>query len=316
MSSVTMIDRGTPPTVSQAKRALHAVSQAAGTPEPGAWAFYLGGPEHNHGNGSLYKNSLLDDLEALGVALLPIYVGLQENLSHKRGVQDAEAAMQLNDGFRNRNTIVVADIERRGSDPDIHAAVRYVDGWTETLHAGGLRAMAYCPFNLAALLGRDGDPKPDAIWVSRFRSDSADPSRRAEQIPGVDDDTFVGQRAWQYCGDITLDKPSGGINVDISIIHKAVLSGSPAGVKVAQPHPHPTGKRAPAGLPRIPKQRVHVVQPQDTVFGLETELNLEHGSLFAANKDVIEAAAKAHGHTDSEHGALIFPGTTLVIPKA
>lgn len=36
--------------------------------------------------------------------------------------------------------------------------------------------------------------------------------------------------------------------------------------------------------------------------------------IYAANKDVIEAAAKAHGKSNSDNGHWIYPGTTLTIP--
>jgi hypothetical protein len=36
---------------------------------------------------------------------------------------------------------------------------------------------------------------------------------------------------------------------------------------------------------------------------------------YKENKDLIEAAAKAHGYSDSDGGGRIWPGTQLVIPS-
>jgi hypothetical protein len=92
LSTFTMIDVLTAPSHDKAMKALTAASQAAGTTAPGAWAFYLGGPAHNRGRGSTYTNDLLDQLEASGVVLLPIFVGRQRDLSHDRGVADVASA--------------------------------------------------------------------------------------------------------------------------------------------------------------------------------------------------------------------------------
>ena len=89
MSTFTMIDVSTAPTHDKAMKALAAATAAAGTTAPGAWAFYLGGPAHNRGRGSTYTNDLLDQLEASGVVLLPIFVGRQRDLSHDRGVAES-----------------------------------------------------------------------------------------------------------------------------------------------------------------------------------------------------------------------------------
>jgi len=37
-------------------------------------------------------------------------------------------------------------------------------------------------------------------------------------------------------------------------------------------------------------------------------------ALFNANAKLLDTEARAHGHPDSNHGGLIFPGVTITIP--
>src|SRR3954447_9797157 len=327
-----MIDVSTAPTHDKAMKALAAATSAAGTTAPGAWAFYLGGPAHNRGRGSTYSNELLDQLEASGVVLLPIFVGRQRDLSHDRGVADVAAALVLHKQFRSRNTMIVADIERGTSDRDPMAAVRYVEGWTEALHAKGLLAMAYGSHNLAADLAAHASPAPDAIWVARYRSHEADSRHQPHDIPGVPNNSFVGRRAWQYGGafrDHPTDKKetlarAAGLVCDISSVHAAVFDGAkatknPATKKTTKAPTKTTTKTAKgAGKPATPKapHGLHVIVPGDTLFGLEDHFGLAHGRLFEVNRAVLDAAARKHGHQDSGKGHFIFPGTRLVVPTS
>ncbi len=333
MSTFTMIDVSTAPTHDKAMKALAAATKAAGTEAPGAWAFYLGGPAHNRGRGSTYTNDLLDQLEASGVVLLPIFVGRQKNLSHDRGVADVADALVLHKQFRSRNTMIVTDVERSTSERDPMAAVRYVEGWTAALHAKGLQAMAYGSFNLAADLAKHANPAPDAIWVARYRSHEADTKHQPHDIPGVPNNSFVGRRAWQYGGafrdhpDDKKETPAraAGLVCDISSVHAVVFDGvktakktAKGAVKTPTKTPSKTTKKATGPTPVKPKPLagVHVVVSHDTTFGLEDHFGLRHGSLFAANSKVMDAAARQHGHADSQRGRFIFPGTRLVIPAS
>lgn len=64
---------------------------------------------------------------------------------------------------------------------------------------------------------------------------------------------------------------------------------------------------------------IHTVQPGDTLWSLAKK---HYGSgakctrIYDANKDVIEAAARAHGKSNSSNGHWIWPGTVLTIPDA
>ena len=69
----------------------------------------------------------------------------------------------------------------------------------------------------------------------------------------------------------------------------------------APPAPVPTGMRA------------YVVIAGDTLSGIAEKLHLSnwHGDLYQPNMATIEAAARAHGHPDSNGGNLIWPGEVL-----
>jgi hypothetical protein len=319
MSTLTMLDRSQAPPSTTAVKALAMASKAAGTPGPGAWAFYLGGPGHNGGRGSTYTNALLDALQKKGVKLLPIYVGRQRNLSRARGIADAQDAMRLNREFGSRNTMIAADIEGHTSEKNPAAAVEYVNGWTETLHAAGLRSMVYGSFQLGADLGKHASPQPDAVWIARYRAHQPERQRDPHNIPGIPAQAFAkaGQRAWQYAAefkDHPTDKKATrcdieGINVDVSAIDAEVFGTAPIATSAAVPPPviptQPTARRA---------TRTHVIQAGETLTGLERRLQLKRGSLFAANQKVLDAAARKHGKADSAHGNLIFPGVVITLP--
>lgn len=55
----------------------------------------------------------------------------------------------------------------------------------------------------------------------------------------------------------------------------------------------------------------------DTLWGIAAK-KLGNGakwtSIYAANSNIIEAAAQAHGKSNSDHGHWIYPGTVLTIP--
>ena len=322
MPFLTMLDRSQAPTVPKARKALEIASKAAKTPLPGAWAFYLGGPAHNKGKGSTYTNDVLDGMAGHGILLLPIFVGIQGNLSHARGVSDAKAAMKLNKTFRSRNDMLVADIERHTSDADPQAAVRYVEGWTETLHAAGLRSMAYGSFNLAIDLGKSASPQPDAIWVARFVATKPEPGHDPHVIKGVPDSSFKkrGRRAHQYGGAAgNVACTVNGLNVDVSIVDSEIF-GAAGGHAAAPPTGLPPKKGAKAVTPPAPpvvggpRPKTVTIKPGDTLTQLAARVGVSVASLLNTNRAILDAAAQAHGHPDCDKGNLIFPGVVITVP--
>ena len=65
------------------------------------------------------------------------------------------------------------------------------------------------------------------------------------------------------------------------------------------------------------KKKTYTIKSGDTLWGISTKY---YGSgnkwqtIYKANKNTIEAAAKKHGYGSSNGGNWIFPGTTLTIP--
>jgi hypothetical protein len=53
------------------------------------------------------------------------------------------------------------------------------------------------------------------------------------------------------------------------------------------------------------------VRSGDTLIGIGNKLHLDWHTLYNNNKAVIEAAARSHGHSSSDGGHWIFPGTIL-----
>lgn len=62
-----------------------------------------------------------------------------------------------------------------------------------------------------------------------------------------------------------------------------------------------------------PTKRTYTVVKGDTLSSIARKLKIaDWHSLYNTNRAVIEAAAKAHGHSSSNNGNLIYPGTKLV----
>jgi nucleoid-associated protein YgaU len=51
-----------------------------------------------------------------------------------------------------------------------------------------------------------------------------------------------------------------------------------------------------------------------TAIGARQSPKVSATSLYNKNKTKIEAVAKSHGYSSSDHGHWIFPGTVLTIP--
>ena len=64
--------------------------------------------------------------------------------------------------------------------------------------------------------------------------------------------------------------------------------------------------------------RIAIVKNRDSLATVSQKCYGTTGrwyDIYKANKDLIESAAIAHGYTDSDGGARIWPGTQLVIPS-
>lgn len=100
--------------------------------------------------------------------------------------------------------------------------------------------------------------------------------------------------------------PSGLVTYTLAQLEAAQVCGllaitAPVATPPPPPPPAPTGYRA------------YTVVRGDTLSEIVEKLHLGYGwhSLYQQNMGVIEAAARAHGHPNSDGGNLIFPGETL-----
>jgi LysM repeat protein len=227
-ASIIMLDKAVPVHAGE----LSALIKASGAK---AWGFYLGGAGHFHDR-SQYTKASLDAMAAAGLHLVPIYVGEQKNLSRARGVADGTKAIQRTKAMGNRSKLLVADVERRASDPNKAAAVAYMRGWTETVRKAGFKSGFYGAFEIAAMLD---DAGADFIWPARYViSGGVDKNRRqvqatprntwptdARACKGIPKAHFAapGRRAWQFLGDVGL----AGVPIDVSVVDAAVFAAAP-----------------------------------------------------------------------------------------
>lgn len=73
--------------------------------------------------------------------------------------------------------------------------------------------------------------------------------------------------------------------------------------------PPPPGKKPPP-----PKTTTYTVRSGDTLNLIASRYHVDEPALYSTNSGVIEATAKAHGFSSSDHGHWIFPGEVLKIP--
>ena len=82
------------------------------------------------------------------------------------------------------------------------------------------------------------------------------------------------------------------------------------------PAPRPA-TTAPAATTVAKKQIKHTIKSGDTLWAIAKKYlgnGNKYTTIYAANKTVIENAAKKHGRSSSQNGHWIYPGTVLTIP--
>lgn len=90
-----------------------------------------------------------------------------------------------------------------------------------------------------------------------------------------------------------------------------VLTFAPRPIAIPVAPPKVAAKPAPKPVARRPAVRTHTVRSGDTLWAIAG--GLKWPALYARNASVIEAAARAHGRSNSAGGHWIYPGTVLVL---
>jgi hypothetical protein len=131
----------------------------------------------------------------------------------------------------------------------------------------------------------------------------------------TNDEASVIRQAWAFEG-----KPPGGpsfINLGTGSSTPGTTTPPPVTIPPGEipPIPVPSPKPAPAPAPKPRTQPVgHWPAWDGSLTGIANHYHVSEPALYQRNKDTIEAAAHAHGHSSSNNGNLIFPGTLLIIP--
>jgi len=201
--------------------------------------------------------SWVQQVRALGFAVLPIYVGVQAPAgcqtqqgayftmspvpaeAAQQGVQAASyAAGSIAALGVPASVPVVYDLEAYNQGCSA-AVTAFLDGWTRGLHQAGRLSGVYgsqgsTMRDLAARLGDGTFTAPDAVWVA---TDNRRPSTTGFSNPP--DGSYVGRRLNQF--HLDLDRTFGGqtIRIDESVVDDGVLTGTPP-VATPAPAPAPT----------------------------------------------------------------------------
>ena len=91
-------------------------------------------------------------------------------------------------------------------------------------------------------------------------------------------------------------------------------AGPPPPEQLGSRPPPSSSPPPPAGKPPPPKTTTYTVRSGDTLNLIASRYHVDEPALYSMNSGVIEATAKAHGFSSSDHGHWIFPGEVLKIP--
>lgn len=88
----------------------------------------------------------------------------------------------------------------------------------------------------------------------------------------------------------------------------------PAHTPVERTLAKPTPTKRPRATPKTGHAKTYTVRSGDTLSAIGARAGVDWHAVYATNKATIEAAAKAHGKTNSDGGHWIYPGTVLRLP--
>jgi hypothetical protein len=195
---------------------------------------YIGGP--CDGGSGWTKSAVESIAAATGWQFMPIYVG--QNSSTVCGAHDMSQAQGETDGHdaakamaafgwgANKKIPVELDLESETYSGDEAGSIDYVRGWVASVHADGYLAYVYTSpsaVNAIAADGLDVDGVTVASWLWNDGEGHLESTSPNGDI-GIGNNFSNHRRAWQYCGDISVE----GIHIDCNV-SDLLLAPAPGG---------------------------------------------------------------------------------------
>lgn len=155
------------------------------------------------------------------------------------------------------------------------------------------------------------EPKRCVTILEDLRDNGTPVTLMATDV-GINRDVTVTDFQW---------KPYGGHgNIKYSIVFTQWKDLQVKTVKTYTTHFTPNSAAdTPEPRPEPPAAETYTIGSGDTLWKI-AQKHLGNGTdwqkIYAANKDVIEEAAKKHGKSSSDNGHWIYPGVTLTIPAS
>lgn len=257
-----------------------------------ALAAYIGGA------GSAGSGWTPEVVATLRNGWLPVYVPAQ-TVDASTGTEAAADCLSILESYDHADAVAL-DLEAGTVEAAPEYWAQFAADFKSHLDASGHKLVQYTSLAQVDVFAKSDNP-PDAIWCANWITSGVD-DVDCHKIPGLPDVWWCspGQRAWQYAGNVSLD----GWNWDLSAIDSELVTVPESAA--ARPVPNPTAS-------------TYTVEPGNTLWGIAANLTKEgrettSAELYALNADNLDAQARRHGYPNSRNGALIWPGTLLVLP--
>lgn len=130
---------------------------------------------------------------------------------------------------------------------------------------------------------------------------------------GINRDMTISSFQWRAYGGHGNVKYSISFSQWKDLRVKVLKSPDPTPEAAAEPMPERV-EDTPQPRPEPPPATNYTIVSGDTLWAIGQRNGVNWQDIYAANADVIEAAARSHGMSSSNNGNWIWPGTTLTIP--
>jgi len=150
-----------------------------------------------------------------------------------------------------------------------------------------------------------------AWWIKRRQATTKPPEDNANDniTQGGALDAFSMAYPMPYSSDIFVNVQNPPPSVPVTINNPTPVAVTPPSV--------PAPVATPAPPPKV-SSVTYTVQKGDTLWGIAQRFfgsGTQYGTIYNANKSLIEAVARQHGYSSSGSGHWIWPGEKLVIPR-